>query len=39
MKGLVDAGGKYAKPRLLLRRWLSDRAFDSIVMSRGKRMA
>lgn len=29
--------GKYARPLLFMRRWLSDRAFDGIVMSQVKR--
>lgn len=29
--------GKYARPLLFLRRWLSDRAFDAIIMSQVKR--
>jgi short-subunit dehydrogenase len=32
------AAGKYAKPLICLRRWLSDRAFDRIVMSQLRRM-
>jgi NAD(P)-dependent dehydrogenase (short-subunit alcohol dehydrogenase family) len=31
--------GKYARPLLFMRRWLSDRAFDGIVMSQVKRMS
>jgi hypothetical protein len=29
--------GKYARPLLFMRRWLSDRAFDAIIMSQVKR--
>ena len=32
------AAGKYAKPMLAMRRWLSDRAFDGIIMSQIKSM-
>jgi NAD(P)-dependent dehydrogenase (short-subunit alcohol dehydrogenase family) len=31
--------GKYARPLLFLRRWLSDRLFDAIIMSQVKRVS